>query len=190
MKRLTEKNESPCTCCGGIGSCRADCSYKQIYDRLAEYEDTGLTPKEIEDMVSVREITPEAEYAIDKHANNLIQKLDELITKTDEKNELQRYKEAEEQGLLEWLPCKLGDTVYRVIRGKKGRGHIAPATVSGLHLGDTTRNRRYQKEYEYLVLRVDGGFCAHVNKKDIGKTVFLTREEAEKALEEVCRKNT
>ena len=152
--------------------------------RLAEYEDTGLTPKEIEDMVSVREITPEAEYAIDKHADNLIQKLDELITKTDEKNELQRYKEAEEQGLLVRLPCKVGDTVYRVIRGKKGRGHIAPATVSGLHLGDTTRNRRYQKEYEYLVLRVDGGFCAHVNKKDIGKTVFLTREEAEKALEE------
>lgn len=97
---------------------------------------------------------------------------------------LAEYEDAEEQGLLVRLPCKLGDTVYRVIRGKKGRGHIAPATVSGLHLGDTTRNRRYQKEYEYLVLRVDGGFCAHVNKKDIGKTVFLTREEAEKALED------
>lgn len=98
---------------------------------------------------------------------------------------LAEYEDAEEQGLLVRLPCKVGDTVYRVIRGKKGRGHIAPATVSGLHLGDTTRNRRYQKEYEYLVLRVDGGFCAHVNKKDIGKTVFLTREAAEKALEEV-----
>ena len=97
---------------------------------------------------------------------------------------LKKYEDAEEQGLLVRLPCKVGDTVYRVIRGKKGRGHIAPATVSGLHLGDTTRNRRYQKEYEYLVLRVDGGFCAHVNKKDIGKTVFLTREEAEKALED------
>ena len=99
-------------------------------------------------------------------------------------NRLAEYEDAEEQGLLVRLPCKVGDTVYRVIRGKKGRGHIAPATVSGLHLGDTTRNRRYQKEYEYLVLRVDGGFCAHVNKKDIGKTVFLTREEAEKALED------
>lgn len=96
---------------------------------------------------------------------------------------LAEYEDAEEQGLLVRLPCKVGDTVYRVIRGKKGRGHIAPASVSGLHLGDTTRNRRYQKEYEYLVLRVDGGFCAHVNKKDIGKTVFLTREAAEKALE-------
>lgn len=40
MTRLTEKDESPCTCCRGIGPCRtADCSYKQIYDRLAEYED-------------------------------------------------------------------------------------------------------------------------------------------------------
>lgn len=97
---------------------------------------------------------------------------------------LKQYEDMEEQGLLVRLPCKVGDTVYRVIRGKKGRGHIAPATVSGLHLGDTTRNRRYQKEYEYLVLRVDGGFCAHVNKKDIGKTVFLTQKAAEKALED------
>ena len=39
MKKLTEKEESPCTCCGGIGHCSTDCSYKQIYDRLAEYED-------------------------------------------------------------------------------------------------------------------------------------------------------
>lgn len=48
MKRLTEKNESPCTCCRGIGICRTDCSYKQIYDRLAEYEDAeeqGLSVK-------------------------------------------------------------------------------------------------------------------------------------------------
>lgn len=39
MKRLTERDESPCTCCVGIGPCRTDCSYKQIYGRLAEYED-------------------------------------------------------------------------------------------------------------------------------------------------------
>lgn len=101
MKRLTEKNESPCTCCGGIGSCRTDCNYKQIYDRLTEYEDTGLTPKEIEDMVSVREITPEAEYAIDKHANNLIQKLEQLIAQTDEKDEMANLAKDGQKFLLE-----------------------------------------------------------------------------------------
>lgn len=101
-----------------------------------------------------------------------------------ERSKLDEYKKAEAEGRLAVLPCKLGDTVYRVIRGKNGHGHISPATVSGLHLGDTTKNRRYRKEYEYVVLKVDGAFCAHVNKKDFGKTVFLTREEAEKALED------
>lgn len=90
--------------------------------------------------------------------------------------------QAEKDGRLVVLPCKVGDTVYRVIRRKDGGGHIASATVSGLHMGDTERNRRYKKEKEYIVLKVDGNFCAHVDGGQICKTVFLTREEAEAAL--------
>ena len=192
MKRLTEKNESPCTCCGGIGSCRTDCNYKQIYDRLTEYEDTGLTPKEIEDMVSVREITPETEYAIDKHANNLIQKLEQLIAQTDEKNELQRYKEAEEQGLLVRLPCKLGDTVYWIME-------CSCLNIDGVY----SKCEFYGYEPDYgadceICNRPEGTKCPHQYRisegrakeqnilmiaRNLGKTVFLTREEAEKALE-------
>lgn len=197
MKRLTEKNESPCTCCGGIGSCRTDCSYKQIYDRLAEYEDTGLTPKEIEDMVSVREITPEAEYAIDKHANNLIQKLEQLIAQTDEKNELQRYKEAEEQGLLVWLPCKPGDTVYWL---NYNRSACKTCDLFSSFYGvDCMCDKHYElypeinsvyddehcpKHFiEIVKWKTDLGWIVeHLN--DFGKTVFLTSEAAEKALEE------
>ena len=182
MKRLTEKNESPCTCCGGIGSCRTDCSYKQIYDRLAEYEDTGLTPKEIEDMVSVREITPEAEYAIDKHANNLIQKLNELITKTDEKNELQRYKDAEEKGLLLRLPCKVGDTVYRIV----DRGYLKDTCETDCYSCDILcpyEGREYERVIEIKPWKMANiPMIANAMEK-LGKTVFLTREEAEKALE-------
>lgn len=40
--------------------------------RLAAYEDTGLEPEEINDLASVREISPEAEYAINKHADNIM----------------------------------------------------------------------------------------------------------------------
>ena len=149
--------------------------------RLAEYEDTGLTPKEIEDMVSVREITPEAEYAIDKHADNLIQKLDELITKTDEKNELQRYKEAEEQGLLVRLPCKVGDTVYDILefveRTPCPEMYEYYADYIGIGKSDDGRT----------VISID---CTDFYMDDFGKIVFTSREAAEKALEEVCRKNT
>lgn len=108
----------------------------------------------------------------------------EYVPIIDALNRLAEYEDAEEQGLLVWLPCKVGNMVYRVIHSKNGSGHVAPAIVGGLHLADTTRNRRYQKEYEYIVLKgVFGGFIAHVNKKEFGKTVFLTREEAKKALE-------
>lgn len=184
MKRLTEKNESPCTCCGGIGSCRTDCSYKQIYDRLAEYEDTGLTPKEIEDMVSIREITPEAEYAIDKHANNLIQKLDELITKTDEKNELQRYKEAEEQGLLVRLPCKLGDSYFIIRKYCDEHGELPYATE---HWGSDCLGCSEACNGEFRIKEGRFNDVAQIVTfaKSIGKTIFLTEEEAEKALEEM-----
>ncbi len=46
---------------------------------LTEYLDIGLTPKEIEDLQSVRELSPEATYAIDKHADDLIARLDAII---------------------------------------------------------------------------------------------------------------
>lgn len=49
MNRLT--NESGiCTDCQGIAYCKSDCLNKQIYDRLKEYEDTGLPPEKIEHM--------------------------------------------------------------------------------------------------------------------------------------------
>lgn len=184
MKRLTEKNESPCTCCGGIGSCRTDCSYKQIYDRLAEYEDTGLTPKEIEDMVSVREITPEAEYTIDKHANNLIQKLEQLIAQTDEKNELQRYKDAEEQGLLVWLPCKVGDSFFAVRKFCDEYGELEEpvehwdSDCYGCNLPCNGKLKVVERKFNSI---------HHIiaEMESIGKVIFLTREEAEKALEEI-----
>lgn len=53
--------------------------------RLAAYEDTGLTPEEVDDLMSVREISPEAEYAINKHADDLIARLDAIIKVTDDK---------------------------------------------------------------------------------------------------------
>ena len=93
-----------------------------------------------------------------------------------------RLIDAEKSGRIIVLPCKVGDTVYRVIRTKDGGGHIAPAVVSGIHMADTVRGYRYQKNTEYIVLRVDGYYVDHVDVKKFGKTVFLTQEEASAAL--------
>ncbi len=198
MKRLTKRYASHiavvCDNCEEKGSyCDTSVCCDVMRNRLAEYEDTGLTPKEIEDMVSVREITPEAEYAIDKHADNLIQKLEQLIAQTDEKNELQRYKDAEKQGLLVWLPCKVGDTVYWIMV-------CSCENIDGVY--SKCEFYGYEPNYEAdckICNRPEGTKCPHQYRisegrakemnilmiaRNLGKTVFLTREEAEKALED------
>lgn len=142
----------------------------RLIQRLAEYEGTGLEPDEI-DMLQSNKLLDDQERRL-LFAYESIGPIDHL----------RELVQAEADKRLVVLPCKVGDAVYRVIRSKDGGGHIAPATVSALHLGDTKRNRRYKKDNEYIVLSVDGLFFAHVDIKKIGKTVFLTREEAEAAL--------
>ena len=77
------------------------------------------------------------------------------------------------------LPCKVGDTVYTVVFRSK---FIHSAKVVGFHLGKFPTLRGHARK-EYLVCYTD--YCLrHIDIAQIGKTVFLAREEAEKALEE------
>lgn len=84
------------------------------------------------------------------------------------------YEDLEEQGLLARLPCKVGDIIFRINRGSKRP--IIELTVTQINI---TR-----KSYNLDVIDGDYGelMCF---KNDIGKTIFLTREEAEKKLEEM-----
>ena len=75
---------------------------------------------------------------------------------------LSAFEDAEEQGLLVRLPCKVGDTVYRIVRHR--------VDVSGY---------RMEWEWETAVEAVK----FRIGMTDlVGKTVFLTRAEAENAL--------
>jgi hypothetical protein len=74
---------------------------------------------------------------------------------------LATYEDLEEQGLLIKLPCKVGTPVYEI------------CTDAGWH--------RVDELIKYHIEKVKFNF-EHID--EIGKTVFLTREEAEKALEE------
>lgn len=89
---------------------------------------------------------------------------------------LATYEDLEEQGLLVRLPCKVGDTVYVVLsvycKSKYAEAHV--------------------RDYTYFT---SCGFCVVVTStkfdkqsipfSEFGKTVFLTREEVEKNLEEL-----
>lgn len=74
--------------------------------------------------------------------------------------------EADKNGCVIIVPCKVGDTVYFALLGKI----IEKQVFSIVAFSNSTRI--------YC-----GGTSEYFRPEDIGKTFFLTREEAEKALE-------
>lgn len=124
---------------------------QEVLEKLATYEDTGLSPEEF------REKT---------------ESVLELYGK------LKPYADAEEQGLLVRLPCKVGDTLYAPTRNIVSEFRIIRFEIGG-----------YDKHYLwvnwYLKKGMTGNFRIDViPAEEIGKTVFLTREEAESTLKE------
>lgn len=92
------------------------------------------------------------------------------------------YEDAEEQGLLLRLPCKVGDTVYQI-----SENFIEPCTVETIFLGNyKDRNGNYCNMAEIYYDRYDCPYTSdEIYFTDIGKTVFLTQEEAEARLAEM-----
>ena len=83
-------------------------------------------------------------------------------------DKLCEYEDAEAQGLLLRLPCKVGDTVYAVICGKwVAEGKLERYSYLGEGLSCIVK-------YEHF------GTCQMFGW--FNKTVFLTREDAEAAL--------
>ena len=86
------------------------------------------------------------------------------------------YEDAEEQGLFLRLPCKVGDTVYVLVdMNKQGAYQNIKA--------DIVRSIYFSSKNEW---KIEFTYIWHDTElSDIGKTVFLTREEAEQALAEM-----
>lgn len=94
-------------------------------------------------------------------------------------DKLATYEDLEEQNLLVRLPCKVGDTVYVPTRNFISELRIIMISVD-MH-GTYFRWMLNSGIYPNL-----DGFS--ISK--LGKTVFLTREEAEKKLEDIQNDKT
>lgn len=100
--------------------------------------------------------------------------------------ELKSYKDLEEQGLLVRLPCKVGDTVWDNDFGYPesyeikafSYGYCDSYVEPGIGIEDEIIF--YYENYTHSI-SITGAFPM----SEIGKTVFLTREEAKKKLEEM-----
>ena len=82
---------------------------------------------------------------------------------------LRELAEADKDGRVVVLPCKVGDTVWRIVRD--GEPHITRDEVRDMYFADDMTP----------CVELVGGRVTFTEK--FGKTVFLSREEAEKALE-------
>ena len=127
---------------------------RDLYGRLKAYEDTGLTPEEIK-----------APFTEDTMINLAAQAMGV------EPRRLRELAEADKDGRCVVLPCKVGDTVWRIIRD--GEPHITRDEVRDMYFADDMTP----------CVELVGGRVTFTEK--FGKTVFLSREEAEKALREM-----
>ena len=125
--------------------------------RLAAYEDTGLEPEEVNRCKLT--LMGKSLAEITEFDGVAINRLKELAT-------------ADKQGRLVALPCKVGDTVYVLPIGLGLEGDfITEAEVLSVSSGDAMFRVKYKS-----------GQLDRYTWSSIGKTVFLTREEAERAL--------
>ena len=148
MERLTNKawrNFDPWECCGqdkycqrgchDPGGCTKGCIVPRLYARLGACEATGLDPEEVDELA--------------KDWSDLCTALGEC----GGIDALRELAEANKDGRLVVLPCKVGDTVYILRRTFDGADVVGETELWWTDI------------------------------PQLGKTVFLTREEAEKALE-------
>ena len=154
---------------GKHGKPMADCTAlycrNRLLDRLVAYEDTGWEPEEVTALGKL------FDYAL-KESKTLTEQLALL-------EHIRELAEADKDGRVVVLPCKVGDTVYMIERifdiDNGVRDEICARKVIG-HGGNNLNK---------LWLIGSGGICnVSIFVSEFGKTVFLTHEEAKKALEE------
>lgn len=167
MERLTKRDNDgqammDCEKCkadwtGKHGKPMDDCTAlycrNRLKDRLAAYEDRECAPEEVLPKDKADEIALKLMRLAD---------LESLCSYT----RLRELAEADKDGRLVVLPCKVGDTVYFALLGRI----IEKQVFSIVSFSNSTR------------IYCDGT-SEYFRPEDIGKTFFLTREEAEKALE-------
>ena len=198
MERLTKRLEDGQAvfheCHGTCGTCDGANCYciGPMVDRLAAYEDTGLEPEEIK-------VHEAAKYNAGYYHG------DEDRCRWIEKelgpiDHLRELLQAEHGGLLVALPCKADDTVYEISNNTdacNGCQHYEGIYGSGeswcMQIDDV--DLRYypniaekplcEKQFMEVVAHKPEIDWIFTHRNDFGKTVFLTRAEAEQKLHDI-----
>jgi len=160
---------------------------RECMQKLAAYEDTGLEPEDVEQLyspsrdivklvVNNRELNNKYNTLLEMYdkLQNKLKSIDGWNTALEEQfekdgKELKKYRDLEEQGRLIKLPCEFGTSIWYII-------YCEAPNCSECGAINETCIKKYKArivEHEFIPCFLN----------DFGKTVFLTREEAEKTLE-------
>lgn len=160
MERMTEKHylgTDHYMKCSGNCNVDMDCidcpSFDCLVERLAAYEDTGLTPEQCENAKAIIE----SAFSDD----------------TSKAEQIRELLKADKEGRVVVLPCQSGEHVFALLDGQKRvrECEVKYAVLDG-----------WLKVF-YLAPIDDPGNLYSAPFGAFGQSVFLTREEAEKALE-------
>lgn len=135
--------------------------------KLSAYEDTDLEPGQVTELMAA-------------HGTGILEFSE--YRQIGSKKHLQELAQAEKDRRLAVLPCNVGDTVWTnfAMSGwhfrDKDRPYSAKVVFIGLNNSDEMGRGLINVAYE------KHNYMMQFSFSDIGKTVFLTREEAEAAL--------
>lgn len=178
MERLTERNPFWIDNEMWLNACEpTDEEIEAVYHRLKEYEDLEDRLNKVYDCDGLLLKVVET---IEKHPKLLT---DEEVDKWEE------YKRLEQQGRLVKLPCKVGNTVYVVTSpfnvfddieyDENMKEEVYESYVSSVSFYECGEQYRiYAKATNHFI-------GAYFRECDFGKTVFLTKSEAEARLKEL-----
>lgn len=102
----------------------------------------------------------------------------EDVKKKYEADKWQEYKDLEEQGLLVRLSCKVGTEVFVILPRE---GHYIKCQIKKIEISSTV----FGKIHYFVEPVAQRGCSFRYFDNEFGKTIFLTRAEAEKKLEEL-----
>nr|DAD77905.1 MAG TPA: hypothetical protein [Siphoviridae sp. ctHDv29]DAG04251.1 MAG TPA: hypothetical protein [Siphoviridae sp. ctKsH2] len=128
---ISQCRELPCPYNGS-------CTQKKVWERLKAYEDTGLSPQACAEAREIEETLSSCDYSISRMVDLM---------------------KADRDGRVLILPCKVGDTVYRLQYIEQTPGRFTVGIVP----------------IKFALIWLEA----------FGETVFLSHEEAEKALQKM-----
>lgn len=150
----------------GDDGCKT-CPIAKAFDRLAAIEDILGDEYDLDLVQKLIQAYREGRY---------------IILKEPEQAGISRLRElgqADREGRCVVLPCKVGDTIYRVVHCDDGSGYAV--WIIRVNFVEFNDNDSIELP-NYVIGTTENGAGTTMEFSDFGKTAFTTREAAEEAL--------